>query len=161
MKNSFQRLDRGLRIAWNIDNQAGAQSAGNSAAHGGKRSIFQSLAAHMFSESIQDALAYRTRRLRRNVAEGDTGASGGNHQPRLLGLLPYCERNPRHVVGDNLTSIHIKTGLPEAVDDGGSGTIDTQAAGAGVAYGNDGGVHICDSTFSGNHTDVGTRVCKE
>lgn len=161
MKNGFQRLDGGLRIAGNINDQAGAQGRGDGAAHGGKWGIFQSLTAHVFSESFQDAFAHRPGSLRRDIAGGDPGASGCDHQPCMLGLFTDCKSNPGYIIGNNHALVHAEPGLAKAVDDGGPGAVYAQTPGTGVTYGDDGSVHICDSTFRGNPTEVGPRAGKQ
>ena len=75
VRHRFERFDCPFGAAWQIKNQRLAASGGNRAREYGGRSFLQTLPAHFFRDSMDDAISDGLRGFRRIIARADTGAA--------------------------------------------------------------------------------------
>jgi hypothetical protein len=154
-EHSLKRCDRSSRIAGNIHDQAGAEGAGNGAAHRSEGGVFQSLAAHVLAKTFEDAVANLSSGFRGHIAEGNTSATRRDYQARAACLFANLGSNLLHVIGDDQVAVHSETGMPQANRDFWPGTVDSKTLKTGIADGDDDGVHNCDFTFPASYSGAG------
>lgn len=147
MQNRFERLDGPARISWNVQDQAATQRSANCPTQRRHRSVFQSLAPHLLSESFEDPVADRTCGLRRHIAGGNPCAAGGYYQWCTGGSLTKSIGNLLHFIRNDHRSLDGETRFLETRNEIRTGKIFPTAFETGIANRNDDGLHICDSTF--------------
>ena len=147
MQHGFERMHSGFGIAGHIDDQALAQGAGNGATHSSEWCLLCTLAPHPLSETFQNAFASRSRGFRCDVSRSNPGTACGNNETVSSGLLAQNGDNLIQIVRNSQNSLDRKTGMAQAGRNCRTGAVYPLACKAGIANGNNNGVHIGDSTW--------------
>jgi hypothetical protein len=110
----------------------------------------------MLTKSVENAVADLPSRLRRDVAECDTGTAGRDHQG-CEGCLPAnFGRDMDCVIRNDCVPLNGKARLLQSQRDGWARSIDPKPLKTRVAYRNYDGVHSCD--FSLWRPDLSVRI---
>ena len=79
----FERLYRALWTSRQIQNQRFSAHSAYTTAEGGERSFLGAFGSHTLGNAFQQAFTHAARGFRGDVACGDPGSTGRDHQPRF------------------------------------------------------------------------------
>ena len=147
MQDGFEGLHGCPGAAGDVDDEGRAEGAGDGAAHGGERGVFETFAAHELAETVENAFANGSGGLGGDVARGDAGASGGDDELRLGGLFTQGAGDLLVFVWKDQNAGDGEAGVAEPSSQLRTGTVLPAAVKTGVAYGDDDGVHSGNFTF--------------
>lgn len=134
------RLERGSCSLWRarqVHDQGRAPDCRDSAAQGCELRLFSAFRAHHFGEAVEHSSADRPRGFWSDIPGGNSRASCGDHQPRLLGLLAERIFNRMLLIRHYDMAGDGEAVLFEKLDNRGTGDIDALSSKPGIANGND------------------------
>jgi hypothetical protein len=143
VSDGFEGLDRALRAAGKIDEDALAAHGGDGAREDGCGSFFHAFAAHFFRDSRDDEVSYGNGGFGSVVAGTDTGTTGSENDVNAARVGDGAElfANARWIIGQAQSGGNFPAEAAAEGDDGGPGGVFAFAFGGGIADGEDGYAH--------------------
>src|ERR1700680_4186841 len=109
VNHSLQRFHRAPWISRQVQDQRLASSATDAAAEGSKSRFLGTFPSHPFGQSLDHAVADRTRSLRSDVARCDSRPSGGRDESHLR-----CQTNKQVLDFDLIVRNYLASNYMEA-----------------------------------------------
>lgn len=101
VNHGLERFDRTFGAARQIQDDGIAANAAEAAAQGRERSVARALGAHALGDAFEEAIAEGAGSFGSDIARGDAGSPGGDHQTSFFEQLQNGGANGGFFVGND------------------------------------------------------------